>query len=158
MFNLQVRLLALGRASSLSTEPFHRCNCYCCDSVNDRFCTYTCPTCYSAILDVSYKINGGEVVNTTYRHDSKKDRNGATRFIDQHRVGMKSRCFYNPRNVGEVCALAARLNYCRPSPPHLGSRYRLHLMSISRRGSGRSALSSAWFLCSWSYVTAALHV
>lgn len=79
-----------------------RCNCYCCNSTSRRACSYSCPTCYSAVLDISYKTYGGKTVNTTFTHDYGKDGATATDFLDDHPQDSVSACYYNPSNLSEV--------------------------------------------------------
>ncbi|KAH7090857.1 hypothetical protein BKA62DRAFT_833670 [Auriculariales sp. MPI-PUGE-AT-0066] len=92
-----------GGSSSCGTKcSSYSCNCRCCSSTSTLSCTYTCPTCYTDVFTVTYKTYGGQTVNATVRADMGKDNGKATRYLDEHRVGSTSKCFYNPKNLSEV--------------------------------------------------------
>lgn len=104
---------SLTHPASLITPDhnLHRCNCYCCSSTSHRACSYSCPTCYNAVLDVSYTPYRGDPVQTTIGHDYGKDGSGASAFLSSHPSNSTAACYYNPKNVYEV-----RLYLSTPKP------------------------------------------
>lgn len=91
-----------GDRTCRETCTSRQCNCYCCNSTQHRSCTYSCPTCYAAVLNITYTTYRGQSVTTTYRHDYKKNENGASNFLDDHQQGSVSACYYNPSNLNQV--------------------------------------------------------
>ncbi|KZV99448.1 hypothetical protein EXIGLDRAFT_724931, partial [Exidia glandulosa HHB12029] len=78
------------------------CNCTCCSSTAHLSCSYSCPTCYNDVLDISYMTYRGQTVNTTYHEDFGKDTDKSTLFLQQHAKGSVSACYYNPSNLNEI--------------------------------------------------------
>jgi hypothetical protein len=94
------------------TLPQYRCNCTCCTTTNHNNCVLSCPICYSANMDVSYRTWGGNLQNATYTQDFRHNNNGAAAFMEKHTVNSTSACYYNPNNLSQVNIYSSRC-YCR---------------------------------------------
>ncbi|KAJ7657272.1 hypothetical protein DFH06DRAFT_1197842 [Mycena polygramma] len=81
----------------------YSCNCYCCSSSNDLYCTLSCPICYNVDVQLSYSSRDGQLhPNVSYTQDFKKDVNSADNFLNQHLANSTSFCYYNPKDENQV--------------------------------------------------------
>ncbi|KAJ7478451.1 hypothetical protein FB451DRAFT_1242037 [Mycena latifolia] len=80
----------------------YSCNCYCCSSSNDLYCTLSCPVCYNVDLQLRYASRDGEAHNVSYVQDFSKDVNRADDFLNRHITNSTSFCYYNPANEAQV--------------------------------------------------------
>ncbi|KAJ7144961.1 hypothetical protein C8R43DRAFT_560941 [Mycena crocata] len=82
----------------------YSCNCYCCSQTNNWACQLSCPICYTVDVDVTYKARGtgGDIHNTTYKQDFKKDLGKAESFFNQHLTNSTSFCYYNPKDGSQI--------------------------------------------------------
>ncbi|KAF7343977.1 hypothetical protein MVEN_01686900 [Mycena venus] len=79
-----------------------RCNCYCCSSTSDLYCTLSCPICYKVDLQLLYSSRDGEPHNVSYVQDFSKDVNSADSFLNRHLANSTSFCNYNPKDESQV--------------------------------------------------------
>lgn len=96
-----VRLSLLRYSSTLKD---YRCNCKCCSSTSHRACTLVCPICYSVTLTLSYSPRDGpRESNVSYSQDFGQNQDQAEGFVDSHVTNSTARCYYNPKNLTQVC-------------------------------------------------------
>ncbi|KAG7089866.1 hypothetical protein E1B28_011509 [Marasmius oreades] len=92
-----------GSSRSCSSScTSYQCNCYCCSATQHRSCTVQCPTCYNAVLGLSYTPTGGARRNVTYSQDFSQNQGGAESFASSNAVGTSHKCYYNKKNLNEV--------------------------------------------------------
>ncbi|KAJ7152540.1 hypothetical protein C8R46DRAFT_1121469 [Mycena filopes] len=88
MHSMQIRVCSNGSCTQSCTS--YQCNCYCCSSTNDLYCTLSCPICYDVDLQVSYSSRDGVSHNNVDKADS---------FFGSHTTNSTSFCYYNPKDI-----------------------------------------------------------
>ncbi|KAJ7110644.1 hypothetical protein C8R44DRAFT_800384 [Mycena epipterygia] len=88
--------------TSRYTKHWNKCNCYCCSSSSDLYCTLSCPICYKVDLQLLYSSRDGESHNVSYVQDFSKDVNSADNFLNRHLANSTSFCNYNPKDESQV--------------------------------------------------------
>ncbi|KAJ7205009.1 hypothetical protein GGX14DRAFT_368356 [Mycena pura] len=80
----------------------YTCDCYCCSSTNNLYCTLSCPICYNVNLQLLYSSRDGNKHNVSYVQDFSKDVSKANNFFTSHTTNSTSFCYYNPANEAQV--------------------------------------------------------
>ncbi|CAB4377871.1 unnamed protein product [Rhizophagus irregularis] len=95
-----------GSSSSCSTSCVsYSCNCSCCNSTYHRSCQIICPTCYSAVLTMSYQKDDKSSyiqITTNITVEYRENLNGAEQFLAKYPISSTIQCFYSPKDPFKV--------------------------------------------------------